>query len=495
MASSVGRDGDLVSYGQIVLFGDSITEQSFNPEYSGFGTALANICARRLDIINRGFSGYTTDQAVELLPRIFPTRKDDVQLILLFFGANDAVLPGFDQHVPVDRFRANLRSILTSESLRGKTVVLTPPPIEGHTHDPNFGPNRTAENTKLYRDTVLQLCKELGVPHGDVWKTFMDTLSWHEGDEELPGSLRAAKNELLTSYFRDGLHPVTAGYKLIYETILSAITTSSPMMVPLEREYHTPYWHHAIMPKSETMIRWRLETSQWSDDHYKLLLATLPTSDQDRIARFYFQKDRNMALGSTLLQRKFVSEVLGLAPKLIGTIERDASNRPSLLHKAVRPHDFNVSHHAGRVVLAGYVRRGRVGVDLTTVEAPSQTESPSEYLDHFRDVFSTNEWLDIGGDLKKFAQHWALKEAYVKATGTGIVVDLQAIEFRNVRYVDIENSMQIDAAQLYVRGEDNSRSSKVVTKYQFELHCLDGQYIAIASDHRVQTAPFVDVSF
>lgn len=496
MASSIAGDGDLVSYGQIVLFGDSITEQSFNSEYSGFGSALANAYARRLDIINRGFSGYTTDQAVELLPRIFPTLDNDIQLVVVFFGANDAVLPGFDQHVPIDRFRTNMRTILSSPALKGKVIVLTPPPIESHTHDPNFGPNRTAENTKLFRDTVLLLCKELDVPSGDVWKTFMDTLGWQEVDEQLPGSLKAPKSDLLASYFRDGLHPVASGYELIYQTIRTAIESSFPAIAPLKREYHTPYWYHAIMPKSDTMIRWRLDTTKWSVDHYTELLNTLPPSDQDRISRFYFQKDRSMALGSTLLQRKFISEVLGLAPGLIKTIKRDANNRPFLTHKAVRPDDFNVSHHGNCVVLAGYVRRGRVGVDLTTIEPPSQTESPSEYLENFRDVFSTAEWRDIDGDVSKFAQHWALKEAYVKATGTGIVVELKSIEFHHVKYVDADNPIQRDAAQLVI--DDRIQSSLQVgdaAKYWFELHFVNGQYIAVASNHKVDPGSFIETSF
>jgi hypothetical protein len=39
----------------IVLFGDSITQQSFTP--SGWGAALANDYATSMDIFNRGFSG------------------------------------------------------------------------------------------------------------------------------------------------------------------------------------------------------------------------------------------------------------------------------------------------------------------------------------------------------------------------------------------------------------------------------------------------------
>ena len=42
---------------QIVLFGDSITQQSFDPEKCGWGAYLANAYMRKMDVVNRGYSG------------------------------------------------------------------------------------------------------------------------------------------------------------------------------------------------------------------------------------------------------------------------------------------------------------------------------------------------------------------------------------------------------------------------------------------------------
>ena len=41
----------------IVLFGDSITQFSFNPELCGWGAAMTHWYARQADVLNRGFSG------------------------------------------------------------------------------------------------------------------------------------------------------------------------------------------------------------------------------------------------------------------------------------------------------------------------------------------------------------------------------------------------------------------------------------------------------
>ena len=49
---------------RIVLFGDSITEQSFGE--GGFGAALANRYRRHADVLLRGYSGYNSRDAVAL---------------------------------------------------------------------------------------------------------------------------------------------------------------------------------------------------------------------------------------------------------------------------------------------------------------------------------------------------------------------------------------------------------------------------------------------
>jgi len=47
-----------------MLFGDSITQGAWEPDMNGFGQRLSHIYARKLDVLNRGFSGYNTDWAL-----------------------------------------------------------------------------------------------------------------------------------------------------------------------------------------------------------------------------------------------------------------------------------------------------------------------------------------------------------------------------------------------------------------------------------------------
>ena len=53
---------------ELVLFGDSITQQSFQP--GGWGARLADAYNRHADIVLRGYSGYNTAWALATLPAL-----------------------------------------------------------------------------------------------------------------------------------------------------------------------------------------------------------------------------------------------------------------------------------------------------------------------------------------------------------------------------------------------------------------------------------------
>jgi hypothetical protein len=77
---------------RIILFGDSLTEQAWKT--GGWACGLADLYGRRLDVINRGFSGYNTKFAVELLDDLFhDCTEANTPLVTVFFGANDAGMP------------------------------------------------------------------------------------------------------------------------------------------------------------------------------------------------------------------------------------------------------------------------------------------------------------------------------------------------------------------------------------------------------------------
>jgi lysophospholipase L1-like esterase len=99
---------------QFVLFGDSITQQSFNA--GGWGAALASLYARQADVILQGYGGYNTSGALSLLDKVFPKSSSPPDVVTVCFGANDAALPvpaTEKIHVPVPQYRANLHQIVS----------------------------------------------------------------------------------------------------------------------------------------------------------------------------------------------------------------------------------------------------------------------------------------------------------------------------------------------------------------------------------------------
>lgn len=240
-------------YDQFILFGDSITQQSCNQD-QGFALtpALQDVYIRRLDVINRGFSGYNTSQALEALPIFMPTlAQAKVRFMAIFFGANDACLPDSSthQHVSLSRYKQNLRDILGHKTItiqQPRMILITPPPVDEYRLEEPAPSNgvperqRTAEHTKQYADACHEVGAELGVVVLDLWSTFMAEAGWKEGDP-LPGSKKTERNSVLGELLRDGLHFKPKAYRLLYESILDVIRKEWPDQDPTNPENPHPY--------------------------------------------------------------------------------------------------------------------------------------------------------------------------------------------------------------------------------------------------------------
>lgn len=223
---------------QIVLFGDSITEQSFRP--GGWGSALADNYSRKADILNRGFGGYTTRWALFLLHHIFPLGLAKPPIaVTIFFGANDAALPGRNsdrQHVPVEEYKENLRKIvqhLKECSPSMLVVLITPPPVdeEGRMEYARsvYGdkamkePERTNEAAGNYANHCVALAKELGVPFINLWSKMQETEGWQR------------------KYLSDGLHLTPEGNAVVHKEVVRVFNQaglSAPEM-PYDFPHHS----------------------------------------------------------------------------------------------------------------------------------------------------------------------------------------------------------------------------------------------------------------
>ena len=221
----------IMSRPAIILFGDSITQQGFSAAAnSGWVGLLSNAYTRRADVLNRGYSGYNTRHAVNLLPTVFAKEMNpkSTLFVTVFFGANDASLPGereHNQHVPIEEYEQNLRTIVTDIGHKLKEtpiILITPPPLDEHAWDKycreefdDLSP-RSNEQSKLYGERVKLVAKEMGC-------SLVDSFSLLGGN----GDVSAYEKSL-----EDGLHLSAKGNQLLYDGLMDVIKRDLPELAP-----------------------------------------------------------------------------------------------------------------------------------------------------------------------------------------------------------------------------------------------------------------------
>ena len=190
----------------IVAFGDSITQHGWSVEHGGYLSLLADRWARRVDIKNRGYSGLTSRQGLEIFPRIVSSFSR-VDIFIIFLGANDASLPGVVSHVPVVEFEQNIVEMVKLVPEGSQVLLIGPPPVDKEMlieRNRRLGKaiheDRQNAVTEQYSMAILKLGRDLGLQAIDLF-----------------GLLRAEPHKAL----RDGLHLSSLGNKALFEAIVA----------------------------------------------------------------------------------------------------------------------------------------------------------------------------------------------------------------------------------------------------------------------------------
>ncbi|XP_022941566.1 GDSL esterase/lipase At5g62930-like [Cucurbita moschata] len=221
---------------EIVLFGDSLTEQSFSA--GGWGAALADTYSRKADVLVRGYDGYNTRWALILLPHVFSSKRAPA-VVTVFFGANDATILGGRLgrlHVPVEEYKDNLKTIVNhlKECYPTSLVVLiTPPPVDEEgpkeyarslaDEEALEFPERRNEVTGLYATKCLELANEMGLHAIDLWSKLQETEGW--------------QNKFLS----DGVHLTPEGNAIVHQELQKVLneTPVSAAKLPLDFPHHS----------------------------------------------------------------------------------------------------------------------------------------------------------------------------------------------------------------------------------------------------------------
>ncbi|GMM33477.1 hypothetical protein DASC09_008020 [Saccharomycopsis crataegensis] len=209
--------------GKFILFGDSITEFSWQSLPDSTRTfslmaAFGNHYVRKLDIVNRGYSGYTSDQGAIIFSKVVKN-EPDIKLATVFYGTNDSTY-GKDAvlSVPLERFRSNIEAIIKLSAVHNVKLILIAPTF----HDQNILDRLFPEKSKLdkhkdishtskYVNTLLELGEQYQLPVINLYEIFQK----YEGDW--------SKDLLI-----DGLHFNGSGYKILHDQIIKVISEWYP---------------------------------------------------------------------------------------------------------------------------------------------------------------------------------------------------------------------------------------------------------------------------
>lgn len=199
-------------------------------------------------------------------------------------------------------------------------------------------------------------------------------------------------------------------------------------------------------------VRWVFDCGNWfpSENDWSKASRSIQIEEKERIGRFVFKRDAKRSIIGQLMIRKFLSEATQLPWSQIKT-KRDQNNKPIMEGMNF---NFSVSHDGNFVVLAGE-ENSIVGIDIMR-NCYKGGKNINEFFRLMFRHFHVNEWAHInkGTDVKKinsFYRFWCLKESYVKATGTGLTVDLQKICF--VPKSELKKNVILTDTELFIDGQ------------------------------------------
>ncbi|WWD16797.1 hypothetical protein CI109_101229 [Kwoniella shandongensis] len=239
----------------IMLFGDSLTQAWSD---GSLAQRTAEYYSRRLDVVNRGFGGYTSTWAIPVFEQVFATKEarekgyaQNVKLITIWLGANDACLAPSPQHVPLEEYKSNLHRLISLiqspdsayYAPETKIVLINPPPmIESKWLDSRIekwesfgkeGPkpdqNRDAKVAKEYAEACKDVARETGVPVVDLWQAVVEAAGG-EGDDQLD------------PYLYDGLHLTSEGYAVLFKALTALLDEKYPELNPETLPMRMPHW-------------------------------------------------------------------------------------------------------------------------------------------------------------------------------------------------------------------------------------------------------------
>jgi 4'-phosphopantetheinyl transferase len=172
-------------------------------------------------------------------------------------------------------------------------------------------------------------------------------------------------------------------------------------------------------------VLWVCDSSEISDqsllERYRQLLDPVELA---RLERFRFASDRHLFLVSHALLRCVLGRSLDREPASL-VFERGVHGKPLLSDPAPSsvPLSFNLSHSGGQAVVAVRAGAAAIGVDIESHRPGRRFAALAERYFSSEEVRALSA-VHAEARSERFYDLWTLKEAYLKARGTGLQLPL-----------------------------------------------------------------------
>jgi 4'-phosphopantetheinyl transferase len=178
--------------------------------------------------------------------------------------------------------------------------------------------------------------------------------------------------------------------------------------------------------ESEIHVWWSiLDQPQYIVNKYQKMLSQ---EEQERINKFKFQLLRGRQIVSRGLLRRFISKYISIDPKEV-EFTYNKYGKPLLNTKQNKVNlQFNISHSENLGIFA-FAIKNSVGVDVEEVRELLNLEGMVElFMSQFE-----QRWFSEVAPVKRnevFYNLWTVKEAFIKAIGTGFSFPLVNVEVK-----------------------------------------------------------------
>uniref|UniRef100_A0A8R1DQG2 L-aminoadipate-semialdehyde dehydrogenase-phosphopantetheinyl transferase n=1 Tax=Caenorhabditis japonica TaxID=281687 RepID=A0A8R1DQG2_CAEJA len=208
---------------------------------------------------------------------------------------------------------------------------------------------------------------------------------------------------------------------------------------------------------------------------FRRAIQCLTPEEFARIPEFRHREDALACLFGRLILRHSAQKFTGEPWKSI-KFERTERGKPFLAEPADTKFGLNVSHQGDYVAFASSCS-SKVGVDVMRLDTERNNKTADEYINSMAKSASPEELRMMRSQpteamkMTMFYRYWCLKEAILKATGVGIMKDLNSLDFR----VNLQDRYRPGA---FVTSTTVLEDGKLQDQWIFEETFVDGKHSA-----------------